>query len=242
MLEGAELKDQVVLVTGAGKGLGRVIAIKFAAQKAIVACHDLTPINLDETISQIKSNGGRAGEYIFDLAKKMPVQAMVEQVVADWGRIDILVNNFRVKPRVPILKMDEWDWHHTIDLNLGGPFFTMQSVGRVMKDLGGGTIVNICEEIGESLPAMELPAYCASMEGLVGLTQQAAHELADYHIRVHAVRPGINAVEEKFTTEGPSVDDREVRDLDESWQAVAARVLSLCSPAAAKLTGQIIKI
>jgi 3-oxoacyl-[acyl-carrier protein] reductase len=59
----------------------------------------------------------------------MPVQAMIEQVIADWGSLDILVNNARVKPRIPVLKMDEWDWHRTIDSNLGGPFFTMQSAG-----------------------------------------------------------------------------------------------------------------
>ena len=130
--------DQVVLITGAGRGLGRALALAFAREGARVAANDLTPINLDETLAQIQAGGGQGRGYIFDIAKKMPVQALIEAVRQDWERIDILVNNAAVMPRAGILEMDEWDWRRTLDVNLNGAFFTTQSVGRVMRAQGGG--------------------------------------------------------------------------------------------------------
>ncbi len=183
----AQLDGRVALVTGAGRGIGRAIAEALAEGGASVACQDTTPINLDETVARISAKGGRARDYIFDLAKKMPVQAMIEQVIADWGSLDILVNNLRVKPRIPVLKMDEWDWHRTIDINLGGPFFTMQSAGRVMQDLGGGVIINIAALPGIEAAEAGLAAYHASMGGLIELTRTAARELEAHHVRVNAI-------------------------------------------------------
>ena len=134
-----DFSDKVTLVTGAGRGIGRHIAEAFASQGAVVAANDITPINLDETVQRITSAGGRARAYIFDVAKRMPVQAMVDQVLEDWGRIDILVNNAGVEPHASILDMDEWDWHRTLDVNLSGPFFAMQHVGRAMRQRGTRT-------------------------------------------------------------------------------------------------------
>jgi 3-oxoacyl-[acyl-carrier protein] reductase len=93
----AHIKDKVVLITGAGRGPGRSIAEAFAARQAIVAANDLTPINLDVTLERIVSAGGRAKDYIFDVSKKMVAQTMIDQVLSDWGRIDILVNHAAVR-------------------------------------------------------------------------------------------------------------------------------------------------
>ena len=107
-----------------------------------------------------------------------------KQVEDDYGRIDILINHASVQPRSPLLDMDEWDWHRVLDVNLTGTFLMTQSVGRLMRARGGGTIINL-------IPDHETgAAFTASMRGLEGFTRQAARELSPYGIRVHAVRTG----------------------------------------------------
>ena len=136
-----QFSDKVILITGAGKEIGRKIALAFAAQGAVIAANDLTPINLDDTVVEIRSSGGTCKDDVFDIAKRMPVKAMVDQIKNDWGRIDILVNCASFEPRASILEMDEWDWQRAIDVNLTGAFLLMQSVGNVMRDQGGVSIV-----------------------------------------------------------------------------------------------------
>jgi NAD(P)-dependent dehydrogenase (short-subunit alcohol dehydrogenase family) len=219
----SEFTDKVVLVTGAGKGLGRAIAEAFAVQGARLAANDVTPINLDETVRRIRASGGQVKDYVFDVAKKMPVQALVSQVLDDWGRIDLLINNAGVQPHMPLLDMDEWDWHRTLDVNLSGPFFAIQSVGRVMRQQGGGAIVNIAANVDCAHSLKDCSAYVASKAGLVGLTRAAALELAPYHIRLNAVCPqeaGAGAV---------------------SPEAVRL-ILFMCGAAAVDLTGKVINV
>ncbi len=184
-----DLKDKVVLITGAGPGLGRALALAFAARGAGVALNDISPLNVDETVEQITAAGGRARGYTFDLAKRMPVTALVAQVLEDWGRIDFLVNCAAVEPQAAILDMDEWDWHRTLDVNLSGAFFTTQQAGRAMRTQGGGVIVNLACVPDEDRPLPGRAAYLASQAGLAGLSRSAAAELAEHGIRVHLVCP-----------------------------------------------------
>jgi NAD(P)-dependent dehydrogenase (short-subunit alcohol dehydrogenase family) len=213
---------KIVLVTGAGRGAGKAIAEAFAARGAKVVLNDISPVNVDEVVAQITASGWQAKAYVDDVAKKVSVQAMVNNVTDDWGRVDILINCANVEPHTPLLDLDEWDWHRTLDVNLTGAFLLIQSVGRVMREQGDGVIVNVIPVAGR----VEMPdrgAYVASKFGLAGLTRQAALELAPYDIRVNAVCTGLP---ELATTEG-SHDD------------VAAAVLALCAD---KSTGQIINI
>lgn len=179
------LKDKIVLITGAGKGSGRLLAKAFAEHGAIVAANDISPINVEQVVDEITQLGGRAKAYIEDVAKKVGVQNLVNQVEDDFGRIDILINHAAVEPNVPLLNMDEWDWHRVLDVNLTGTFLMTQSVGRVMRGQGSGVIINL---ITESIrDEKNEAAFIASMTGLDGFTRQAARELSPYGIHVYAV-------------------------------------------------------
>ena len=213
---------KVVLVTGAGRGAGKAIAEAFAARGAKVALNDISPVNVDEVVAQITASGGKAKAYVEDVAKKVSVQAMINNVTDEWGRVDILVNCANVEPHTSLLDLDEWDWHRTLDVNLTGAFLLIQSVGRVMREQEGGVIVNVIPVAGRA----EMPdraAYVASKFGLAGLTRQAALELAPHDVRVNAVCTGMP----ELATSVESHDD------------VATAVLALCADDS---IGQIIDI
>lgn len=177
------LKDKVVLITGAGKGSGRRLAQAFASQGAIVAANDISPVNVEEVVGQIVVQGGRANAYIEDVAKKVAAQHLVNQVEDDFGQLDILVNHAAVEPHVPLLEMDEWDWHRVLDVNLTGAFLMTQSAGRVMRARGSGVILTLVT--GSARDGRASAAFLASMQGLAEFTRQAARELSPYGIRVH---------------------------------------------------------
>ncbi len=180
-----EYKEKVVLITGAGLGIGRQLAEAFAALGAIVAANDLTPINLDGTISQIQVAGGQAQAYVADIASKLALQTMLNEIIDQYGRIDILIQTAIVDPPDPIFEMDEWDWRRTLDINLTGPFLLMQTVGRLMREQGGGVIVNLISMDKKSSAAV------AGKSGLIGLTRAAATEFEQFGIRINAVCSGV---------------------------------------------------
>ena len=188
-----KLKDKVVLITGAGKGSGKLLAKAFAEHGAIVAANDISPINVDEVVAEINQNGGRAKSYIEDVAKKIGVQNLINQAEDDFGRIDILVNHALVRPQVELLKMDEWDWHRVLAVNMTGAFLMTQSVGRVMREQGSGVIINIVTKDQPS--GKNEAAFVASMNGVIGFTTQAAQELNLLGIQVHAVETGDGVVD-----------------------------------------------
>jgi NAD(P)-dependent dehydrogenase (short-subunit alcohol dehydrogenase family) len=176
-----DLTGRIVLITGAGKGAGRALALAFAERGAIVAANDISPINVEEVVREIVSRGGRAKAYVEDVAKKVGVQALLNGVEEDFGGVDVLVNHAAVEPHTPLLEMDEWDWHRTLDVNLTGAFLMIQSTARLMRGKGHGEILSIVTESGSGA------AYRSSMAGLRALSKSAASELRPHGIRVHVI-------------------------------------------------------
>lgn len=189
------LKDKVVLITGAGKGTGRALALAFADRGAIVAANDISPNNVEEVVAGITASGGRARAYIEDVAKKVGAQYLVKGVEDELGRVDILVNHAAVEPHAPLLNMDEWDWHRTLDVNLTGAFLMIQSVGRVMRENGHGAILNIVSG-ADSGSGRDAGAYLAAKAGLAELSRQADRELSPHGVRVYAVQNSAEVVKE----------------------------------------------
>lgn len=240
-------EGKVILITGAGRGIGRELAAAFATHGAKVAANDITPVNLDQTVEQVSSAGGIIKDYVTDVSKKMPVQAMVSRILEDWERIDVLVNNAGVEPHAPLLDLDAWDWQRTIDVNLSGPFFTTQIVGRIMREQGEGVIVNIASIAGRAHGLKDRSAYVASKMGLIGLTRESARELAAHNIRVNAVCPGV--IETEMTAELRQNQARVARWLEDIPQNrlgqpgdIAGLVMFLCSTEASYITGQAINV
>lgn len=189
------LKDKVILITGAGKGRGRILAQAFVEAGALVAANDISPINLDPLVS----NGNRRiTAFVEDVAKKVGAQNLIKQVEEEFGRIDVLINHAAVEPRASLLDMDEWDWHRVLDVNLTGAFLMIQSTGRVMRSQGSGAIVNLIS--GSSRDEGNDAAFAASMKALEALSHRAALELNPHGIRVYAVdEAGDTIVETVFS-------------------------------------------
>lgn len=230
---------RVVMITGAGRGIGRAAALAFARAGAAVAVNDVTPINLDQTVMEVRNLGGEVKDYVADVGKQMPVEGMLSRVLEDFGRIDALVNAASVHPHRTLFALDEWDWHRTLDVNLGGPFYTMQIAARAMQRQGGGAIVNFGMVV---LPLHENPAaaFAAAQMGVIGLTQAAAREWGADGIRVNVVCP---------TSEVPTGLPGVIRGEDlfpatrAAGQVQAAEiVVRLCSQAAGDVSGRVVLV
>lgn len=239
-----EFTHKVAVVTGAGRGIGREIALVLASLGAEIAANDINPINLDETVSQIIQAGGSARPYVFDIAKRMPIEGMVVQVLADFGRIDILINHASVHPDAALLEMDEWEFHRTIDVNLGGSFFCMQQIGRAMREQGGGSIVNLITFDDKGYQHGHT-AHSACQAALAGLTRAAASELSAYGIRVNAIYSGQSSNEFFSPSELDAIQLQAWRELHPQLLVpthtdLVVKVAYLCSGEAVSMNGLIL--
>jgi len=239
-----DLSGKIALVTGAGRGIGKAIAVGLARSGATVAVNDINPDACERVAAELAPN---AAAFHADVSNKHAVQAMIDGALEKWGRLDLLINNAGVEPHASLLTLDEWDWRRTIDVNLTGPFLCSQSAARVMKDTGGGAIVNIASIAGRAFGLRDRSAYVASKTGLVGLTKECARELAAYNIRVNAVCPGVIITE--MTAHLRQNEAQMKKWLEDIPQArlgepddVVGLVLFLCSDAAAYITGQVINV
>ena len=195
-----ELKVRVAIVTGAGKRVGRAIAMALAERGAIVAIHFRSSrVEAEDAVAQIVAKGGRAGAFAADLEKVADIERMVRQVADTFGRIDVLVNSASVFYRKPLSDVTEHDWDINLATNLKAPFFLSKFAGEVMRRQGKGKIVNIGDWAGIRPYNNYLP-YTVSKSGLIGLTRALAKALAP-EVQVNLVALGPVMPPDEYDTE-----------------------------------------
>ena len=218
------LSGHHALVTGAGAGCGRAIALALAEHGAAVAVNDLNIERAESLAQEIQDKGGQAVPLRADISNRFQTASMIEQTRDAFGRIHILVSAAGIFKAEPMLNIDEWEWRRQIEVNITGVFFCMQLVGRVMADEGGGRIINLTSTASYAA-AM---GHAAGKTAVIGMTRQAARELASKNIMVNAIAAG-----------GIQENDRPPIQAKQTLRKrVGQAALFLCSDAADLMTGQ----
>ena len=183
------LENKIALVTGAARGIGQAIALQLASDGADLALCDVKVEWLDDTAAKVKALGRRVETYAMNVADGAAVGEAVAKVAADFGRIDVLVNNAGITRDTLLIRMAEEDWDAVLDINLKGAFLVTKAVVKHMMKQRAGAIVNIASVVGIMGNAGQAN-YTASKAGLIALTKTTAKELGSRNVRVNAVAPG----------------------------------------------------
>ncbi len=184
------LKDRKAIVTGAGQGIGRSIALKMAQEGADVVIAEMNPHTGNQTKKEVEALGRKALFFPVDVADQRQVKGMVEEVLKKWGKIDILVNNAGFDRGGTLLKVKEEDWDAVLDVHLKGTMNCIQAVAPHMIENRYGKIVNISSIYGKS-GGIAAISYSSAKAGIIGLTKSVARELGRYQINVNVVLPGL---------------------------------------------------
>ena len=253
------LKDRVAIITGGGQGIGKAIALAFAAEGArvVVAARNLP--NLEKTTAEIAAQGGTAKAIQTDVTEEAEVERMVTQAVQTFGRIDILVNNSGIGgPTCPVVDLKLEDWLQVLNVDLTGSMLCCKHVLKQMIPQKKGVIINIAAEggrtgDGRSGYPMRSPYCCAKM-GVIGLTETLSVEVGPYNVRVNAISPAavrgeriINVLKGRTAVSGVSYEDimtKIVQNYSLGRMAeeseVAAVAVFLASDESSAITGQTI--
>ncbi len=239
------LQDQVALVTGGARGIGRAIAREFVEEGAHVAIFDRAfPDDFPEFVASLRESGRTVLEMSVDITNGAATEKACDEVTAQLGRIDILVNNAGITRDKLLVRMTDDEWDAVLNVNLKGSFITTRAVGRIMMRQKKGKIINVSSVVG-LMGNVGQGNYSSSKAGLIGLTKSAAKEFAPRNITVNAIAPGF--VETEMTAV-LSAEHRaaflNVIPLKRGCkpEEVAGVVVFLASPRADYITGQVLAI
>ena len=239
-----QLENQIAVVTGAGRGIGRSIALRFAAEGAAVVCVSRSAENSEKVADEIRALGRKAWAHAVDVGDSAAVAAAAEKILRDCSKVDILVNNAGVTRDGLLLRMSDADWDTVLNTNLKGAFLVTKAFSRAMLKQRSGRIINISSVLGLIGNAGQCN-YAASKAGLIGFTQSAAKEFASRGITVNAIAPGF--IETDMTAELKEPARTELlkaipmRSFGQP-EDIAHAALFLASPAARYITGQVLTV
>ncbi len=239
-----DLSGQNAIVTGASQGLGRHIAIALAASGAKVACVARNAEKLAETVEMIKAAGGEGEVMAGDVSKTETVEQIIEKVAAEWGSVDIVVNNAGITRDTLMPVMTDEQWDDVINVNLRGTFLFTRAASAKMMRQRSGRIINISSVSGIKGNAGQTN-YSASKAGVIGMTRSLSRELGKRKVTVNAIAPGF--IESEMTVK---LGDKILGEVKKQIPAnrighpddVSACVLFLASPAASYVTGQVLTV
>ncbi len=250
------LADKIAIVTGAGRGMGRAIALRLAEEGAHIVTADIDGQTAHDTAVSVEALGRRSLPLEVDLGAMASIDTLVARAMETFGRIDILVNNAGVTRAIDIFDVtpDDWDWMHRV--NAKGVFFCMQTVAREMVKQESGKIVNIASVAGKGYRHTSNIAYAASKGAVVVMTQVAGQLLARHNINVNAICPGATQTEmlqgiqrDRSTQRGVDIEELARRGTASiplqranTPEDIAAMAAFLASDDARNITGQAINV
>jgi 3-oxoacyl-[acyl-carrier protein] reductase len=239
-----QLANQVAVVSGAGRGIGRAMALRFAAEGADVACISRTAENAERVAGEIRALGRKAWAHGVDVADVAAVQAVAEQILSEASRVDILVNNAGITRDGLLMRMSEEDWDAVLNTNLKGSFLLTKALIRAFVRQRSGRIINI-----SSIAALGGNAgqcnYAASKAALIGFTKSLAREVASRGITVNAIAPGF--IETDMTAVlNQSLKDELIKRIPMNSfgqpEDIAAAALFLAGAGGRYITGQVLTV
>lgn len=239
------LKGKVALITGAARGIGKAIALRYASEGASIAFTDLEINDVaQQTIAEIEAFGVKVKGYASNAADFQATQEVVEQIMADFGRIDILVNNAGITKDGLVMRMSEAQWDAVIDVNLKSAFNFLHAVVPVMARQRCGSIINMASIAGQTGNPGQVN-YSASKAGLIAMAKSVAKEMGPRGIRANAIAPGY-VISEMTEVLPQAVKDEFIKLIPlkrgASVDEIASVALFLASDLASYVTGQVIAV
>lgn len=239
------LENKVALVTGAGRGIGRAIALRLAAEQAfVIVNYNGSRQKAEEVVAEIEKLGSKGVAYQCDISDNAACERMIRDIIKEYGHLDILVNNAGITRDNLVMKMSDEEFDAVYETNLKGVFHTIHHASRQLLKQRSGRIINIASVSGIMGNAGQAN-YSAAKAGVIGLTKSVARELASRGITVNAVAPGM--IETDMTQVLPdSVKEQMLSQIPLSRigkpEDIAAAVAFLASDEAAYITGQVITV